>query len=319
MPIFGRSNSLDNDDQRTANHWSENTADSDAFADNTYWLAIPAVQRRYQSKATRGQDVDWAHYFLETYFPHREGLRMASIGCGVGYLERDLASWNAFSQMDAYDIAPGAIEIARQHAAEAGLTHINYEVRDINKSDWPADYYDAVWFNGSLHHIEKLERVYQQVVHTLKPGGYLFFNEYIGPSRFDFTERQKQVIDAVFKLLPQRFKRSFIPNYPHPYMQATPIPDPVEVQRVDPSEAVRSDEIMSLMPDYFDILEFNKIGGTILQFLLAGIAGNFRPSDEDAMRVLDMLFAIEDTLIDIEDIQSDFACVAATPKKRSRS
>lgn len=317
MSNIDHNNALDGDDsQRTADHWSENTANSAAFADNTYWLAIPAVQRRHQSKATRGQDVDWAHYFLERYYPNREGLHMMSIGCGVGYLERSLASWNAFEQMDAYDIAPGAIEIAKQSAVDAGLTHINYEVRNINTSTWPANHYDTVWFNGSLHHIEQLERVYQEVAHTLKPGGYLFFNEYIGPSRFDFTERQKQVMDAVFKLLPQRFKRSFIPAYPFPYLQATPIPDPVEVQRVDPSEAVRSDEIMSILPDYFDILEFNKMGGTILQFLLAGIAGNFHPRNPDAVRVLDMLFAIEDTLMDIGDIQSDFACVAATPKKK---
>ncbi|MAU12450.1 MAG: SAM-dependent methyltransferase [Anaerolineaceae bacterium] len=316
MSQFDHADASNDNSQRTADHWSENTAESEAFADNTYWLAIPPVQRRHQSKATQGEDVDWAHYFLERYFPNRQGLLMASIGCGSGGLERALASWNAFSHCDAYDIAPGAIKLAKQHAADAGFTQINYEVRDINSLEWPSDHYDAVWFNGSLHHIEQLERVYQQVSHTLKPGGYLFFNEYIGPSRFDFTERQKQVMDAVFKLLPQRFKRSFIPNYPHPYLQATPIPDPVEVQRVDPSEAVRSDEIMSILPDYFDILEFNKMGGTILQFLLAGIAGNFHPSDKDAMRMLDMLFAIEDTLIDIGDIQSDFACVAATPKKK---
>ena len=302
--------------KRTADHWSENTLNNDFFSANNYWLAVPEVNKRYNQKATLGQNPNWAVYFLNKYVPNKKEAVMASIGCGAGQLECLLAQNNGFAQCDAFDIAPGAIEIAKKAAHDKGFHHINYEVSDVNGMSLKENHYDVIWFNNSLHHISQLEFLYEQIVHALKPNGYLIFNEYIGPSRFDFTPRQKEVMKAAFALIPMRFKRSFVPGHNEPYLLSTAIPDPAEVERVDPSESVRSEEIMMLLEDYFDIVEYNVTGGTILQFLLLGIAGNFRTDDPESIRVLDMLFAIEDTLIDIGDIQSDFACVAATPKKK---
>ena len=36
---------------------------------------------------------------------------------------------------------------------------IHYEARDVEAIDLGESVYDAVWFNGSLHHVEALERV----------------------------------------------------------------------------------------------------------------------------------------------------------------
>jgi 2-polyprenyl-3-methyl-5-hydroxy-6-metoxy-1,4-benzoquinol methylase len=304
------------DTERTIDHWSENLAGSEAFSPKVYWLAIPEVQIRHQSKATQGKANNWVDYFLESYFGSRIPVeRMASIGCGTGTLERHLAHLNAFSRCDAFDISPAAIDVAQQLAQKENIESINYEVIDINDFEWPSRAYDAVWFNGSLHHIERLEDTCSQLVKSLKQDGYIFLNEYIGPSRFDFTDRQRQVIKAAFTLIPESMRKSFIPNYPHAILQSAPIPDPEGVRKTDPSEAVRSAEIMEILQQYFDIVEYNEMGGTILQFLLSGIAGNFQSADLNSMQALNMLFTIEDTLIEIGDIQSDFACIAAKLKQ----
>lgn len=303
--------------KRTAEHWSENTMDSDFFSSDNYWLEVPEVKERYNRKATMGHSSDWATYFLEKYIPNREEAVMASIGCGEGRLERWLAQNTAFAQCDAFDIAAGAIEKAKKAAIKSGFHHINYEVSDVNSMSLQEDRYDAIWFYNSLHHVSQLEHIYEQAAHALKPNGYLFFNEYIGPNRFNFTPRQRDVINATFALIPKRYKRSFVPGHNEPYLLGTGIPDPAEVARVDPSESVRSQEIITVLEDYFDIVEFNIAGGTMLQFLLLGIAGNFRTDDPESIRVLEMLFTVEDTLMEIGDLQSDFACVAATPKKHS--
>jgi hypothetical protein len=55
-------------------------------------------------------------------------------------------------------------------------------------------------------------------------------------------------------------------------------------------------------------------GGTILQFLLQGISGNFRTDDPGSLIVLDMLFRIEDALIAAGDLGSDLALVVARPR-----
>lgn len=83
---------------------------------------------------------------------------------------------------------------------------------------------------------------------------------------------------------------------------------------VDPSEAVRSAEIVPVLSHYFDIVEHKPLGGTILQFLLADIAGNF--AGEDGAQLLEMLFDIEDTLLACGDLSSDFAYIVARPKPR---
>lgn len=307
--------SEEDDNKRAADHWSESTPDTDTFSSNMFWLAVPEVQEHYLANGTQNSGKGWVFYFFQKYLPIRqENVTMASVGCGVGHLERNLASWNAFDQCDGFDIAPGALDIARKLAAEAGIENLNYAIQDMNTYIWPENHYDVVWFSHSLHHIKNLEGLYEQLTRTLKPGGYVFFNEYIGPDRFDFTKRQKEVMSAAFTLIPQRFRRSFNVNYPHAFYQSVSIPDPNEVHRLDPSESVRSSEIMPLLHQYFDVVEFNKAGGTLLHFLLSGIAGNFRADDPESMQVLKMLFNIEDTLIGVGDIQSDFAIVAAQPK-----
>ena len=45
----------------------------------------------------------------------------------------------------------------------------------------------------------------------------------------------------------------------------------------DPSEAVRSAEIVPLLSQYFDILEVRELGGALPHLGLADIAQNFNP------------------------------------------
>ncbi len=90
------------------------------------------------------------------------------------------------------------------------------------------------------------------------------------------------------------------------------VPTERSVIAVDPSEAIRADEIVSILETQFDILENRPLGGSILQFLLADIAGNFQ--DAAGEQWLDILFQIEDALLASGDLTSDFACIVAKPK-----
>lgn len=91
------------------------------------------------------------------------------------------------------------------------------------------------------------------------------------------------------------------------------LPTERSVIAVDPSEAVRSAEIVPVLQQYFDLVEYRPLGGTILQFLLADIAGNFQ-QDEAGAQLLEMLFAIEDALMAAGHLDSDFACIVAAPR-----
>ena len=72
--------------------------------------------------------------------------------------------------------------------------------------------------------------------------------------------------------------------------------------------------IVPILRDHFRLLQCRALGGTILQFVLRDIAGNFRSEDRTAASVLEMLFAIEDALVDSGELPSDFALIVGKAK-----
>ena len=238
---------------------------------------------------------------------------MLSLGCGFGSLERALSALGAFAECDAFDVAPGAIDSARQQAESERCGNINYYVADINSIELQALTYDAVWFNMSLHHVEALEHVLAQVARSLKPDGLLFVNEYVGANRFAFSEVQVAAMRSAFHLIPERY-RVACGTSDRTTLENLGVPDPKEVEQTDPSESVRSAEIVPLLAQLFDVAEYRAIGGTLLQFVLNNIAGNFSEDDPNSMAVLEMLFKIEDTLVDTGALPSDFALIVGRPK-----
>ena len=301
--------------ETTGEFWSRKLQGPD-FTPERFWGHVPEVERRFLRRVSAdGPSGSWAETCIRECLAGRTPVeRMLSVGCGTGELERTLARLDAFRECDAWDIAPGGIETARRLAREEGFTNIHYEVRDVTTADLPPERYDAVWFESSLHHIEPLEQVCEQVARTLKPDGFLFLNEYVGPSAFAFSARQKELIRAAFALIPARFRRSFEPGGPE-CLRSAPIPTPAEVRAEDPTESVRSADILAVVPDYFDIVFRRDTGGTLLQFLLHGIAGNFHEGDPEALRILRMLFEVENALLEAGEVSSDFVVLAARPRK----
>ena len=290
----------------------------ETFTPEIYWLALPAIQKRYQEKVTDGQADHWIAHVAATFFQTRKPIpQLLSLGCGTGELERSLAEIGLFAHCDAYDISPAGVEVARQKAAEQGITSITYHVGDMNHIELPAQHYDSVWFQMSLHHVEALESLCAQVWQTLKPDGLLIFDEYVGANYFGFSNRQQQAIRAAFDLIPPLYRRSFFAATRGSVQEHAALPDPAAVRHNDPSESVRASEILTIVQRYFDIVLQKSHGGTLLQFLLHGITGNFMHEDERATQILQMLFDIEDTLLDTDDLTSDFVLVVARPKALS--
>ena len=80
---------------------------------------------------------------------------------------------------------------------------------------------------------------------------------------------------------------------------------------VDPSESVRSDEIISLLRKSFSTVDVRYTGGSIMQFTLYDIAGNFYADTEETRDILDMLFKIEEVLLKHDDVPHDYAVIVA--------
>lgn len=190
---------LDERMQLAADYWSGR----DRTKGREYYTFPPLVP--YHIEATRGRAN------LEDYLCTVAGIpvdRMISLCCGFGETERSLARRGAFRECVAYDIAPGAIEAARRRAADAGISGLRYEIRDLNRVEFEADSADVVLANGGLHHIERVEHIVRQIHRALRPGGLFLSGEYVGPDHMQPTPRQHELINAVIHLLPRHLRSS---------------------------------------------------------------------------------------------------------------
>jgi O-antigen biosynthesis protein len=277
-----------------------------------HWLQHPLVQTRVNRMITGGSETDRFQYFLKSRLDGRLPVdRALTLGCGSGELERGLSKYNFAKAHEGIDVSDDAIRKAGALAADQHLSHVSYRSEDLNRLHLQPHSYDVIFGVSSVHHVESLENLFAQIAAALKPGGYFFLDEYIGPSRFQWTDDQLRIMNEELNALPRELRRSVSEpgKYKPPVIRKT-----VEYMKAaDPSEAVRSAEIVPLLSQYFDIREFKGYGGSLLHELLYDIAGNFTEKAPGSLDHLRRLFDLEDHLIALGTLAHDFAVIVATP------
>ena len=263
--------------------------------EDRYWGAQPLVRRAINRRVT-GDPNRWPmEWFADKYVPAALPLGL-SVGCGTGLLERDVFLKGICERVEGVDFSPEAITEARRDAEEAGLARrLAYRVEDINAIRLPRAAYDIVFFHGSLHHIRNVERVLEEVHAALKPGGLLFLDEYMGPSRSEWSEAEWGFARSAFDALPDELK-----NRPE-----LAIPLPMD----DPSESVRSSAILPAVRRLFGVLEDRPYGGNILWFVFPCL--DMARLREDRTDALSRLITLEDHLLDKRWVESYFRVIVA--------
>ena len=274
------------------------------------WFSCPAVISRLNIKVSGNPAQDAYGHLLE--FLRNQGRsipfrRAASIGCGSGMLERGLGQYGLVGEIDGYDLATGAIEAARSSCSASGIDNVRYHVFDLETQDLPQQAFDLAFAHQALHHIENLERVYDNLHMAIVPDGILHLHEFIGPTRFQWTDTQLQEANAWLASVPERLRR--VPD--GRLRENLQRPSVAEMIAYDPSEAVRSSELLPLLQRRFEVFELCGLGGTLVHLALADIAQNFALSDLEAQHHLSILFQREDELMASGAITSDFAVITA--------
>lgn len=269
-----------------------------------FWQSHPRTLRHINRLITGDEEEDWMAFTKRRFLP--DGAeRGLSLGCGHGTVERDGIVLGLCRSFDGFDIAEEALEVARADAERVGVgDRINYVRADLNTLELTPDSYDLAVVVQALHHIEELEHVLDQVAAALGPGGLFLVNEYVGPARFQWLDKTQVLMNRLLGVLPHELKVNPRNGFVKDHIERTPAE---EIARVDPSESVRSDEILELLRSRFEIVYRADYGGTLLQFLLADIAANFRDDDANEVALLDLLSLFEETLIRERVLPSDFA------------
>ncbi len=306
---------------------------------SNYWNCLPQVTRRKKKLGGGDQCGEWG-FLVDRYLDRSKVYRrVLSFPCGQGHMERYLAQNFRFVACDAFDISDGALAIARELAEAEGVVSVNYRQGDFNA---PAltEMYDVVVGVG-LHHIEQLEACCSEIKAHMLPGGRFLLSEYVGPRWSQPTPRQLEAINGLIKLIPEKYRlrvdawkalgakspeeglaRLYAtwageglvchsPEHADKFWNFYRPMDLEEWQRVDPTEAVRSDDIIPVLRATFNHVDVYDYQGSLLHFGLHSIAANFSRDTPEDQAIMDMLFAAEDALMAHDDVPMNWAVLAA--------
>lgn len=220
------------------------------FAEGTLrtWMHEEVV-RRYINESVTGSPRVWPTEWLQSQV--RSPFQAAvSIGCGEGALERDLLAKGICKLILGIDLSSEALKLAEAKARAQGLSGVRYEQGDMNTLELPAAAFDAAFFHQALHHAEDLDSCLSVTASALLPGSLVYIDEYVGPSRGEWSFALIEAAAEVFAQLPLSVRRSRRLKLP--------------VDWRDPTEAVRSSEILAAVSRHFVVTERHDYGGNFL-------------------------------------------------------
>ncbi|HEX7155549.1 MAG TPA: class I SAM-dependent methyltransferase [Thermoanaerobaculia bacterium] len=262
------------------------------------WLDHPVVSRHYHAR-TLLDGLPW-----EQWAGHRLGrpaARSLDLGCGAG--EKSLTVFKAGSTVETHglDISEERIAAAERMRREHGIPG-EFRVADVNTAILPPKTYDLIYSSHSLHHFLALEHVMEQVHEALTPEGLFILEEFVGPTQFQWTDRQIELVKTLMAMLPDDLKMLRW-GAVKPYEGRPTVAD---VVAASPFESIRSAEIVPLFRRYFRVVELRNLGGTLQHLLYNGIVHNFTLDRKDASAYVQAIIDVEDALVDAGMLPSDF-------------
>jgi GT2 family glycosyltransferase/SAM-dependent methyltransferase/glycosyltransferase involved in cell wall biosynthesis len=279
----------------------------EASGDWHAWLDHPLVEQHYRERSLLdGQR--WEEWVITRLGGPAE--KSLDLGCGAGDRSLTVARAGATRHADGIDLSDDRIAAGEQRRMAAGVPG-RFWVEDINAVSLPANAYDLIFSCHSFHHFLKLEHILAQVANALTPRGLFILEEFVGPTQFQWTDRQIELTRELLGQLPpplRRFRDGQLKVF-----EGRPTPE--EVVAVSPFESIRSAEIWPLFQQHFEVVAVRNLGGTLQHLLYNGIVHNFHPDDQQARRHIEAIYTAEDRLIDSGEIPSDFRLLVG--RKRS--
>ncbi len=286
--------------EQSATYWDrQNVAPEE---DVRYWLGVLPIRQDVNRRLSGDPETLGIRHFLDSFSDRWPLARALSVGCGAGELERGVVGLGAVASMDGIDVSSSSLDLARQLAAEEGLEQrIAYFESDalswLERKIAEDDGYDLIFFHGCLHHFEALEPIIDATARLLhkQPGSMFFIDEYIGPSRNEWTEETLGYAAGLFGRIPPQYRRT-----PHVW-------PPIAME--DPTEMIRSSEIESVVRQRLDVQRYWPYFGNVMMPLVNAIRGSALDVPEVAA-VLTEAMSLEAFLAERELIEPLYAIFA---------
>jgi SAM-dependent methyltransferase len=249
------------DNARVSDFWAQQFARN--AVDGSIWMNNVLIRDHLYKLMSGGESKHWLLWVLENYLRDRPRIgRSLSICCGDGGHELLMYQTGKVGFVRGFDISAGALRHARHKFEGVGAPPDSYLFEELDANDLRLhdDRFDLVLSCGALHHITELEDLLDKVHGLLQPDGHFVVMEFVGPNRFQWTSRQCALINGLLAQLDPRYLRGAVRETFGP-------PTIEEMLRIDPSEAVRSEELLPLVRDRFRVDYEARFNGTLMHML----------------------------------------------------
>jgi SAM-dependent methyltransferase len=180
-----------------------------------------------------------------------------SIGSGNGAKEIRLLKSDLVNHFTLYEISTVRAKAAIAAARAEGLSkRVNVRVANAF-SEKPQPVFDLVYWDHALHHMMDVGHALKWSQDSLRPGGILLINDYVGPPRLQWSREE---VDRARAFLTSQ--ASFFTGDPPTVRYKTTI-NRWKQMIDDPSEAPQSDKIEKLINEDLGI-RMNRIGGAMI-------------------------------------------------------
>lgn len=236
---------MDQEDGRDhlVNYW-ENLAH---HSDEQIWMAHPLVRRAINERVSGDPNI-WPITALRVRLGRTAGTSL-SIGCGTGGLERSIVDEGISRDVTGIDISEAPLAEARRLAGDRPIKYLVADAWTFLRENA----FDAIFFHGSLHHFDRLDELMDIVARALRPNGFLWYDEYVGPSRDEWGLRELLPLNIAYYRLPAAMRR--------PHLVRAPI------NNEDPTEAIASSQIVAATERRFRIIDRRDYGGNLLSVI----------------------------------------------------
>ncbi len=238
-------------------------------------------------KPMTGSLDGWSVDSIAREFFNPPPARVLAIGSGMAFVEEYLVAQGYAQHVTVYEMSQVAVDKARERVTEKPYAgKLDLRCGDVLTADIPDGEYDAVFVLAAIHHFSEIEAMYAFMHRVLKPGGLLWFDEYIGPDHHIYEPEVLAIMDEVNDCLAPSYRFDVLWNQTRTQV---PRPSLEWMLQHDPSEGVHASRILPLTYQWFDVIHRQDYGGAIMRPFFTAILPNFdwaNPRDQTVARLV---------------------------------
>jgi SAM-dependent methyltransferase len=274
------------------------------------WLRMPyfsndAIKKKKLGKDFKDDFITSLHHILLLRAKKIDKLRGLALVCGDMAGERHFFQSNLlqFYKVDGIDISEVSLEKAVKNC-EPFSFDFNPINADVNYVDLKENYYDFIIGHHGIHHIEELDKLFKNINKALKPEALFCCDEYIGPNYVQ-VPLSNRIFAAFFVNLliwpPQK-------RVTHEGKRKIIIRN-INFRKIDPSEAVKSENIIPCCKKYLNILKLCTYGGLNYPSF-EGLGYHFQ-EDEETEKLMYTFIHLEKILMHLRLVRPLFCYLLA--------